>query len=91
MQYEKLPGPDSDLGRTPLQEAARIVGPSFIYSLAVHPDNLPYARELSARIAAATQENPFAPHINIHTVQSLGPHEWALGANGRWIGSQGVI
>lgn len=99
LEYKPLVTP-CDLSSAGLQEAVKIVGPSFVYELFVHPDLLIETRTILIRLSIDGVEeprtqfvdlNPLRPHINLHTNFTLGPREWVIGADDILAGSVGVV
>ncbi len=89
MEYQHI-APSCDLACTSLEEAARLIGPSFVYELYISPTMLLYGRDILRRISADRIDHPLAPHINLIEDSSLGRNEWVLRANGKAAGSPGV-
>jgi hypothetical protein len=67
-----------NVSQTSLEEAARLVGPTFIYTLTVHPYELMYTRNMLRTLAAQTEGNPFSPYVNLCVDASFEKHEWTL-------------
>lgn len=74
---------------TSLEEAAMHVGPSFVYTLHIHPTQELYMIRLLRNMNAHLVDHPFAPHINLVRHTGHGTWEWWLEANGRGKGSKG--
>lgn len=99
LNYKKLQT-NCDLSSTGMQQAIQqFVGPSFVYELFVHPDNLIHAKTLLHRLdvdldlgndTAQINANPLRPHINLHTSDKLDRHEWVIGSGSNMAGSPGV-
>jgi hypothetical protein len=79
---------DCVMAATSFGEAARIIGPAFIYELHVHPHNELEARAVVRRLIGHHYENPFLPHVNIVLNTLLEPREWILEANDKRAGSR---
>lgn len=82
--------PHVDLCATSLEEAARLVGSSFSYTLKVAPEAGRFARRLLHSIGAQVAENPFAPYVNLEVDSKLDPHSWELSANDKAVWSPGA-
>lgn len=89
MKYEPLNVP-CDLAIVPLQECAMRLGPAFVYTLTVNPAQVTWVRDLLREIASEARGNPFAPHINLVTDESLSRHEWFLSDGKRAVGSPSI-
>jgi len=80
-----------NISSTSLGEAARLLGPSFVYDLYVNPYLIIDTRSVLRRMQPTEYEdNPLIPYINLHTDESLAQQEWYLSANGKSVGSSGV-
>lgn len=80
-----------DLGLTSVEEAARQVGPAFIYDLTVHSKAVLQARSFCRQLHCTVMHNVLAPYINILIDDSVGLSGWMLSANGVSVGSPGVV
>lgn len=89
MNYEKLAVP-ADVCVPALEEAARRVGPAFLYILHVNGYQFWNCKRLLQKIAADSADNPFTPYVNLVEDGALSNWEWFLTANGKACGSQGV-
>lgn len=89
MYFEKLVV-NTDLSLCALEEAASLLGPSFMYDLYVHECQLLYTRRLLRSFGAELKDHPFSPYINLHTFCFKRPTTWVLCANERKVGSEGV-
>ena len=89
MKYEPLPT-NCDLSIVAMEECARQLGPSFVYTLTVHPQNLLWVRSMLHKISAEVKENPFAPYVNLASDESLTHFEWHLSLGDRAVGSAGA-
>ena len=81
-------GPACTCTELSLTECALRLGPSFIYTLHVHPREQLSTMYLLKRLGAVTAENPFAPFVNL-VLDATTPLEWWLEANGKSYGSCG--
>lgn len=88
-EYEPLPMKYS-LSRTSLEECALRLGPSFVYTLYVHPTRLLNARNRVRECYAQAPDHPLAPYINIKQVPEFEEDEWCLAANDRAVGVKGL-
>lgn len=88
MTYESLPVP-VDLCVVALEEAARCLGPAFVYTLTVRTGDTIWVRAMLRKMGADVQDNPFAPYVNLVTDEALAPHEWHLSDGKRAVGSKG--
>jgi hypothetical protein len=88
--YQRLPTMCT-LSVTALEECALRLKPCRIYRLFVGARLTPYAGLVLKHIGALTQDNPFAPYINLTESARLEPQEWYLQGDGReaW-GSEGL-
>lgn len=75
--YDKLPV-DCDLCTTTLEECALRMKPRQSYKLWVNPRQFPYACMLVKHMGAESKDHPFAPFINVVTLDKLRPHEWFI-------------
>lgn len=73
-----------------LEEAALKLGPSWTYEVNVAPRLQAMARKILRTYAAAHQDNPFAPWVNLFVAQSYGTSGWSVSANGKMVRSKGV-
>jgi hypothetical protein len=73
---------------TTLGEAALQCGPSFVYTLHVHPSHLFEARNLLTQWGVSTSNSPLAPWVGLQPHNRLLPGEWYLEANGKKVGSR---
>jgi hypothetical protein len=85
-RYEQLSSCDIEPYPTAIRGAMFKLGPSFEYTLYVHPmeqlDFSLHAREWT--------QGEFAFQLNVYADKALGVREWYLAANGRRVGSKGV-
>lgn len=84
--YTRLPI-EMELCVVALEEAARFVGPSFIYDLFIHPDNILWARKVAH--ACHVMDNPFSPYVNVRADSTCEKHEWYLQTGNKAAGSVG--
>lgn len=89
-----------DLSYVSLQEAARFLHPTPMYTLRVHPDYRPAAGNILKDLHADVKDNPFAPYVNLMADETFDRYEWALCAEDEyttdlshafWVGSPGVF
>lgn len=97
--FSPLPNPrdytplsvNCNISHTSLADAARILGPAFVYDLYVNPYIMIDTRSTLRRMQPTEySDNPLIPHINLHPDDSLDRYEWYLSANGKGCGSKGV-
>lgn len=80
-----------NLSMTSIEEAAEMLGPSFVYDLTVHPKRLLSARSFCRQLHATVMHNVLSPYINILTDETVGMEGWMLSAAGTSVGSPGVV
>ena len=78
-----------DLSEISMQEVAHRLGPAFVYELHVRDSIVVWARGFLKKMNADTQNNPFAPYVNILTDNDLDSGEWYVTANQNSVGSKG--
>lgn len=88
MKYDPLL-PSCNLCMTTMEEAARRLGPSFIYDLYVNPTQILGTRDMLRGLVCMVKDNPFAPYVNLFVDDRLKPYEWYLCANNKAVGSDG--
>lgn len=89
MQYQAL-NIGMDVSEYSIEEAAQIIGPSFVYELRINPLAVLTVRNFLKRWCADTEEHPLSPYINIIPEPDFGRDEWCLSANGKSAGSKGA-
>lgn len=87
---EVLGGFLCDVSFYSLQEAAKKIGPSFVYDLFVSSRRELEAAKMLKDMAAHTLENPFAPYVNLHVEDGFDIDEWCIEANGKSFWSKGA-
>lgn len=85
-EYTQL-GMQCSMSRTSFEQCARLLGPSFIYRLYVHPVKLLEARNRARECVALALNNPFAPYISIIETPEFEEGEWCLEANDKAYGT----
>lgn len=74
-----------------LEECAIRMRPSWVYTLHVPNQLLPFSIMLVKKIGAFTQDHPFAPHINVVLDKTLDREEWYVkNESGEAWGSEGL-
>lgn len=75
--YQRLPT-DCDLSMTGLEECAIRMKAAASYKLYVNHKLFPYAAMLVKHMGAETRDHPFAPYINIVSLDKLKRDEWFI-------------
>lgn len=83
-------GTACDFSEFALQEAARKLGPSFVYEMRVSSRELLEARALLKRHLCSVVDNPLAPFVSLVEDASYKTFEWSLAANGKICWSSGA-
>lgn len=63
--------------------------PGRVYTLTVAESAVIRARRMLHQLGADTQENPFAPYVNLDRCPEFSGSEWCIGIGGDAVGSDG--
>lgn len=85
-----MPGMCCDLSLCSIEDAARLLGPAWIYTLHVHPDHVLHARSLLKGWGAITVDHPMSPYVNLVEEPAYERGEWCLQLGDRAYGSAPV-
>lgn len=88
MKYDPLL-PSCDLCAITIEEAAKRLGPSFVYDLYVSTAMLLNTRGMLKELGMVTKDNVLSPYVNLYEDNRLNTYEWYLAANNKACGSDG--
>jgi len=88
MKYDAI-YPACDLSIVAMEEAAKRLGPAFVYDLYINPVQMIWVRGMLKQNCMDVRDNVLAPYVNLFEDNRLKTYEWYMCANGKAVGADG--